>query len=431
MRPRLRGGIRFAGRTALRRGKIECSAWTTYSPAKASPRATPTRSATGFPTRSSIWSTGKPRRPAIDPWTVRVACETLATTNRVVIAGEVRVPPSLMKTRQERQARSSTPRKFKSAARRAIRDIGYEQDGFHWKTARSTSCCIRSRPTSPRASTRPSDKQGEEGAGDQGIMFGYACKRDAGTDAGADLLRHKILELLATARKAGEGEAAKLGPDAKSQVTVRYEDGKPAEVTSDRPVDPASRRQLGFQEGSRGRRALYPRGPGRPADRRATATGTSTRPANSSSAAPTATPASPAARSSSTPMAARRRMAAAPSRARTRPRSTARPPMRRATSPRTSSRPSSPTAARSSFPMPSAWRSRCRSMSTCTAPARSTRTVEKALRKVMDLSPSRHPPASRPQQADLRQDRRPMAISAASRAATAPSPGRRPIWRRR
>ncbi|MCB1385854.1 MAG: methionine adenosyltransferase, partial [Nitratireductor sp.] len=75
------------------------------------------------------------RKTGVDPWTVRVAAETLTTTNRVVIAGEVRVPPSLMKTdKNGRQV--INPSRFRSAARRAIRDIGYEQDGFHWKTAK-------------------------------------------------------------------------------------------------------------------------------------------------------------------------------------------------------------------------------------------------------------------------------------------------------
>ena len=71
-------------------------------------------------------------KTGVDPWTVRIACETLATTNRVVIAGEVRLPPSLMKKDKDGHS-VINPAKFKAVARRAIRDIGYEQDGFHWK----------------------------------------------------------------------------------------------------------------------------------------------------------------------------------------------------------------------------------------------------------------------------------------------------------
>jgi S-adenosylmethionine synthetase len=74
-------------------------------------------------------------KTGVDPWTVRIACETLATTNRVVIAGEVRLPPSLLK-KDKNGNEVINPSKFKSAARKAIRDIGYEQDGFHWKTAK-------------------------------------------------------------------------------------------------------------------------------------------------------------------------------------------------------------------------------------------------------------------------------------------------------
>ena len=82
-------------------------------------------------------------KTGVDPWTVRIACETLATTNRVVIAGEVRVPDTLLKKDKDGKVLKDAaghpvinPSKFKSAARRAIRDIGYEQDGFHWKTAK-------------------------------------------------------------------------------------------------------------------------------------------------------------------------------------------------------------------------------------------------------------------------------------------------------
>ena len=170
-------------------------------------------------------------KTGVDPWSVRVACETLATTNRVVIAGEVRLPPSLMK-KDKNGNEIVNPSRFKSAARRAIRNIGYEQDGFHWKTVRIDVLLHAQSAHIAQGVDNASDRQGEEGAGDQGIMFGYACKETPELMPAPIFYSHKILELLAAARKSGEGEAAKLGPDAKSQVTIRYENGNPAEVTS-------------------------------------------------------------------------------------------------------------------------------------------------------------------------------------------------------
>ncbi len=170
------------------------------------------------------------KKTGVDPWTVRVACETLATTNRVVIAGEVRVPDSLMKT-DKAGNKVINPAKFKSAARKAIRAIGYEQDGFHWKTAKIDVLLHSQSADIAQGVDNASDKQGEEGAGDQGIMFGYACTETPDLMPAPIYYSHKILELLAAARHKGEGDAGKLGPDAKSQVTVRYVDGKAAEAT--------------------------------------------------------------------------------------------------------------------------------------------------------------------------------------------------------
>ncbi len=171
------------------------------------------------------------KKTGIDPWSVRIACETLATTNRVVIAGEVRVPPSLMK--KDRHGKEViNPSKFKTAARRAIRDIGYEQDGFHWKTAKIDVLLHFQSAHIAQGVDNAADQQGSEGAGDQGIMFGYACDETPDLMPAPIYYSHKILELLAAARKGAKGEAARLGPDAKSQVTVRYVDGKPSEVTS-------------------------------------------------------------------------------------------------------------------------------------------------------------------------------------------------------
>ncbi|MEQ8297971.1 MAG: methionine adenosyltransferase [Nitratireductor sp.] len=178
------------------------------------------------------------KKAGMDPWKVRVACETLATTNRVVIAGEVRVPETLIKKDKAGNVvmdasgnPSINPSKFRSAARRAIRSIGYEQDGFHWKTAKVDVLLHAQSPDIGQGVDSSADRQGEEGAGDQGIMFGYACRETPDLMPAPIYYSHKILELLAEARKSGEGDAAKLGPDAKSQVTVRYVDGRPAEVT--------------------------------------------------------------------------------------------------------------------------------------------------------------------------------------------------------
>jgi S-adenosylmethionine synthetase len=152
-----------------------------------------------------------------DPWAVRVACETLATTNRVVIAGEYRGPAS------------ATPELIEQAARQAIRDIGYEQDGFHWKHA-DVEILLHAQSADIAQGVDSGEKK-EEGAGDQGIMFGYATDETPEHMPAPILYAHKILENLARARKNKANGGAKLGPDAKSQVTVRYEGGKPVGVT--------------------------------------------------------------------------------------------------------------------------------------------------------------------------------------------------------
>jgi S-adenosylmethionine synthetase len=162
----------------------------------------------------------------MNPWDVRVACEALATTNRVVIAGEVRAPERLMNGRG-----GVNPERFVEAAREAIRDIGYEQDGFHWARA-DIEVLLHGQSTDiARGVDRAADANAE-GAGDQGIMFGYACRETASLMPAPIFYSHKILEDLAKARHRGEGDAAMLGPDAKSQITVRYENGAPVEIAS-------------------------------------------------------------------------------------------------------------------------------------------------------------------------------------------------------
>jgi S-adenosylmethionine synthetase len=156
-------------------------------------------------------------KAGIDPWEIRAACETLATTNQVVIAGETRGPNTV------------THDWISHVARMAIRDIGYEQEGFHWQNA---DIKVLLHPQSADiAQGVDSGGNKEEGAGDQGIMFGYATRETPELMPAPIYYAHKILEDLATARKSGKGDAAKLGPDSKSQVTVRYEGGKPVGVT--------------------------------------------------------------------------------------------------------------------------------------------------------------------------------------------------------
>jgi S-adenosylmethionine synthetase len=170
-------------------------------------------------------------KAGIDLGRVRVACETLATTNRVIIAGEVRG------TLTDKKLKS----KVKSTARRAIKSIGYEQDGFHWKKAKIEVLLHAQSADIAQGVDATGNK--DEGAGDQGIMFGYACRETPELMPAPLYYSHKILENLTKARKANEGDCGKLGPDAKSQVTVRYEDGQPVGVTqlvvSTQHVDPS------------------------------------------------------------------------------------------------------------------------------------------------------------------------------------------------
>ncbi len=150
----------------------------------------------------------------LDPYQIRVACETLATTNRVVIAGEVRGP-------------SLDTAVIEAAARAAIRDIGYEQDGFHHETA-AVEVLLHAQSADIAVGVDQAGNK-EEGAGDQGIMFGYACRETPELMPAPIYYAHRILHGLSDARRSGREKG--LGPDAKSQVTVRYEGGKPVGVT--------------------------------------------------------------------------------------------------------------------------------------------------------------------------------------------------------
>jgi S-adenosylmethionine synthetase len=154
-------------------------------------------------------------KEGMSPWDIRAACETLCTTNRVVIAGETRGPKSVGAAAVE------------EVARKAIRDIGYEQDGFHWQKAQ-VEVLLHAQSAHIAQGVDASGNK-DEGAGDQGIMFGYACTETPALMPAPLYYSHKILKLLADARHAGKEPA--LLPDAKSQVTLRYVNGKPVEAT--------------------------------------------------------------------------------------------------------------------------------------------------------------------------------------------------------
>ncbi|HYL49490.1 MAG TPA: methionine adenosyltransferase [Stellaceae bacterium] len=152
---------------------------------------------------------------AADPMS-RVACETLCTTNRVIMAGETRGPASV------------THEKLIDIARHAIKDIGYEQEGFHWKKAKVE--CIVHAQSSDIAMGVDAAGNKDEGAGDQGIMFGYACRETPELMPAPLYYAHAILKSLAEARHSGA--TPELGPDAKSQISLEYRDGKPVRATT-------------------------------------------------------------------------------------------------------------------------------------------------------------------------------------------------------
>jgi len=146
----------------------------------------------------------------------RVACETLTTTNKVVLAGEVRGP----KIKDE---------EIIEKVRECIKDIGYDQDGFSWKEHTKVESHLHPQSTDIAMGVDSKDNK-DEGAGDQGIMFGYACSETKDLMPAPIYFSHKILRLMAEDRKKGLIDG--IEPDSKSQVTMKYENGRPTSVTS-------------------------------------------------------------------------------------------------------------------------------------------------------------------------------------------------------
>ena len=148
----------------------------------------------------------------------RVACETLVTTDSVVLAGETRGPDSVTKELIE------------ETARQAIKEIGYEQEGFHWETANIDVKLHKQSVDIAQGVDAGTGIDKEEGAGDQGIMFGYACRETDVLMPAAIHYSHQVLRELAEARHAGKAKG--IEPDSKSQVTLEYKDDKPVRATS-------------------------------------------------------------------------------------------------------------------------------------------------------------------------------------------------------
>ena len=156
----------------------------------------------------------------------RVACETLVTTNRIVLAGEVRAGKTGGSKADNKALTREIVKSLEPKVRQAIKDIGYEQKGFHWAKAKY-ACYLHPQSAHIAQGVDASDKK-DEGAGDQGIMFGYACDETPALMPATLQYSHEILKRLAEVRHSGE--CAALEPDAKSQVTLRFEDGRPVEV---------------------------------------------------------------------------------------------------------------------------------------------------------------------------------------------------------
>ena len=171
----------------------------------------------------------------------RVACETLVTTNLVVLAGEIR-GQGIMDT--EGNWAPGVPEEIEQVVRETVRRIGYEQDGFHWQQLTFTNNLHPQSAHIAQGVDATGNK--DEGAGDQGIMFGFACDETPDLMPATLDYSHKILERMAADRHSGA--AAFLQPDAKSQVTLRFENGEPVRATA---VVVSTQHVKGYDQGER------------------------------------------------------------------------------------------------------------------------------------------------------------------------------------
>ncbi len=172
----------------------------------------------------------------------RVACETLVTTNRIVLAGEVRAGRPGASKAENKALTKEIVRSLEPKVRQAVKEIGYEQKGFHW--AKAKFACHLHEQSAHIAQGVDATAKKEEGAGDQGIMFGYACDETPELMPATLQFSHNILRRLAEARHSGD--CSVLEPDAKSQVTLRYENGRPVEVLKI-VVSTQHKKRLGLQ----------------------------------------------------------------------------------------------------------------------------------------------------------------------------------------
>jgi S-adenosylmethionine synthetase len=173
----------------------------------------------------------------------RIACETMTTTQRVVLAGEIRCAPMY----DNGEWKPGAAEEIEKAVRDTVKEIGYEQDGFHWETLTFENHLHGQSSEIAQGVDAGSDGSNkDEGAGDQGIMFGYACNETPDLMPATLDYSHKILQRLADDRKSGA--APFLEPDAKSQVTLRYENGKPTKAVA---IVVSTQHAPGYHEGDK------------------------------------------------------------------------------------------------------------------------------------------------------------------------------------
>jgi len=171
----------------------------------------------------------------------RVACETLTTTNRVVLAGEVRGEGMIDR---EGNWAPGALEEIQTAVRKVVKEIGYEQEGFHWQNLNFENHLHPQSSDIAQGVDASGNK--DEGAGDQGIMFGFACDETPDLMPATLYYSHKILEQMAADRHSGK--APFLEPDAKSQVTLRFRDGKPVAATA---IVVSTQHKPGYHDGSK------------------------------------------------------------------------------------------------------------------------------------------------------------------------------------